>query len=60
MGDWMIKKFLTSKNFEKHASLTANLVMCERSEIPGRLQMLQEYLMDEIENRELSSYDQIK
>jgi hypothetical protein len=37
MGDWMIKKFLSSKNFEKHASLTANLVMCERQEIPSRL-----------------------
>jgi hypothetical protein len=40
MGNWMIQKFLSSKNFEKHASLTANLVMCERQEIANRLYML--------------------
>ena len=37
MGDWMIQKFLSSANFEKHAPLTANLVMCERAEVPARL-----------------------
>ena len=45
MGDWMIRKFLSSPNFERHAQLTGNLVMCEKSEVPNRLQMLQEHLM---------------
>lgn len=45
MGDWMIRKFLSSPNFEKHAQLTGNLVMCEKSEVPNRLQMLQDHLM---------------
>lgn len=49
MGDWMIRKFLKSQNFEKYASLTANLVMCERLEMPNRLKMLQDYLMNELE-----------
>ena len=37
MGDWLIRKFLESKNFEKHAPLTANLIMCDRAEAPNRL-----------------------
>lgn len=37
MGDWMICKFLSSPNFEKHAPLTGNLVMCDRAEVPTRL-----------------------
>ena len=45
MGDWMIKKFLSSTNFEKHAPLTANLIMCEKTEVPNRLKMLQDHLM---------------
>ena len=49
MGDWMIRRFLSSKNFEKHAPLTANLVMCDRGEAPNRLQMLQDYLMTALE-----------
>ena len=41
----MIRKFLSSPNFERHAQLTGNLVMCEKSEVASRLQMLQEHLM---------------
>jgi hypothetical protein len=51
MGDWMIQKFLSSPNFEKHAPLTANLVMCEKSEVPSRLQMLQDHLMESLEEK---------
>ena len=40
MGDWMVQKFMSSPNFEKHAALTANLIMCERTEIPHRLKVL--------------------
>jgi hypothetical protein len=51
MGDWMIQKFLSSPNFEKHAPLTANLIMCEKIEVPNRLQMLQEHLMGRLEEK---------
>jgi hypothetical protein len=51
MGDWMIQKFLSSSSFEKHAPLTANLIMCERVEVPNRLRMLQDHLMDQLEDR---------
>lgn len=51
MGDWMIQKFLSSPNFEKHAPLTANLIMCEKVEVPNRLQMLQEHLMGRFEEK---------
>jgi hypothetical protein len=54
MGDWMIRKFLSSKSFEKHAPLTANLVMCDRAEAPGRLQMLQDHLMTSLEEESAS------
>jgi hypothetical protein len=51
MGDWMIQKFLSSPNFEKHAPLTANLIMCEKIEVPNRLQMLQEHLMGRLKEK---------
>ena len=49
MGDWMIRKFLSSSNFEKHAPLTGNLVMCEKQEVPNRIQMLRDYLIGHFE-----------
>lgn len=49
MGDWMIKKLLSSPSFEKHAPLTGNVVMCDRQEVPNRLQTLQEHLMAHFE-----------
>jgi len=55
MGDWMISKFLSSPNFEKHAQLTGNLVMCEKAEVPSRLQMLQDHLMGCLEDRQGST-----
>ena len=51
----MICKFLSSPNFEKHAPLTANLVMCERAEVPNRLQMLQDHLMNCLEDAQGSA-----
>jgi len=51
MGDWMIQKFLSSPNVEKHAPLTANLIMCEKIEVPNRLQMLQGHLMGRLEEK---------
>jgi hypothetical protein len=50
----MIRKFLSSKSFEKHAPLTANLVMCDRAEAPSRLQMLQDHLMTSLEEESAS------
>ena len=55
MGDWMIRKFLSSPNFVKHAQLSGNLVMCEKAEVPNRLQMLQEHLMGCLEDRQGSA-----
>mmetsp|Transcript_19576 Transcript_19576/g.30126 ORF Transcript_19576/g.30126 Transcript_19576/m.30126 type:complete len:149 (+) Transcript_19576:9953-10399(+) len=55
MGDWMINKFLESPDFERHAALTANLVMCERSEVSSRLQMLQDHLMTFLKDKELKA-----
>jgi hypothetical protein len=55
MGDWMISKFLSSANFEKHAPLTGNLVMCEKQEVPNRLQMLQEHLMSHFDQAPCSA-----
>lgn len=49
MGDWMIRRFLISPNFEKQAPLTGNLIMCEKQEVPQRLQMLQDHLMSHFE-----------
>ena len=55
MGDWMINKFLSSRDFERHAALTANLVMCERTEVPNRLQMLQAHLMTFFQDKKKES-----
>ena len=55
MGDWLIRQFLASKNFEKHAPLTANLIMCDRTEAPNRLQMLQDHLMTTLEEEQVGT-----
>lgn len=59
MGDWMIRKFLSSANFEKHAPLTANLIMCEKAEVPDRLKMLQDHLMANLDQRKNSKEDMV-
>ena len=55
MGNWMITKFISSPNFEKHAPLTGNLVMCEKQEVPNRLQMLQDHLMEKFNKKACSA-----
>jgi len=40
MGDWIIKRFLTTDGFEKHAGLCGKIIACDKQMVPNRLQML--------------------
>ena len=48
---------MSSASFEKHAQLTGNLIMCEKSEVPSRLRMLQDHLMRRFRGHPFSADD---
>jgi hypothetical protein len=49
MGDWIINQFLKgSRNF-RHASLVGDIVVCNKAEMPRRLNLLKDFVMTEIQ-----------
>ena len=48
MGDWIINQFLKgSRNF-RHASLVGDIVVCNKVEMPRRLNLLKDFVMSEL------------
>jgi hypothetical protein len=49
MGDWIINQFLKgSRNF-RHASLVGDIVVCNKAEMPRRLNLLKDFVVTEIQ-----------
>jgi hypothetical protein len=40
MGDWIIRRFINTRGFEKHANLCGKIVVCDKVRIGSRLQMV--------------------
>ena len=40
MGDWIIKRFITTEGFEKHAGLCGRIIVCDKEMVSARLQLL--------------------
>jgi hypothetical protein len=52
MGDWIIQKFITTPGYEKHASLCGKIIICDKTKVVHRLQLLREKILE--------LFDQIK
>lgn len=37
MGDWIIKRFITTPGFEKHSSLCGKIILCDKEKVIDRL-----------------------
>lgn len=48
MGDWIINQFLHSGRIYRHAALVGEIVMCNKTELPRRLKILQTFVMSQI------------
>ena len=46
MGDWIIKRFLTTEGFEKHAFLCGKIIVCDKKMVPTRLQLLLQRIVE--------------
>ena len=40
MGDWIIKRFISTEGLEKHASLCGKIIICDREKVVDRLKLL--------------------
>lgn len=45
MGDWIIKRFITTPGFEKHAGLCGKIIICDKDKVVDRLQLLLEMIL---------------
>ena len=50
MGDWIIKRFISTKGFEKHAGLCGKIVVCDKQRVGDRLQMVQDCILETLFN----------
>lgn len=48
MGDWIINQFLKGSRNYRHASLVGDIVVCNKSEMPRRLNLLKDFVISEI------------
>eukprot|EP00347_Sterkiella_histriomuscorum_P017580 403348792 len=48
MGDWIINQFLKSPNLNKHASLIGQIIICNKTELPRRLRLLQDHVINQL------------
>lgn len=46
MGDWIIKRFITTEGFEKHANLCGKIIVCDKKMVAGRLQLLLQRIIE--------------
>lgn len=49
MGDWIINQFLKGIRNFRHASLVGDIVVCNKAEMPRRLNLLKDFVMTEIQ-----------
>jgi hypothetical protein len=48
MGDWIINQFLKGSRNYRHASLVGDIVVCNKNEMPRRLNLLKDFVISEI------------
>jgi hypothetical protein len=48
MGDWIIDQFLKGSRNHRHASLVGEIVICNRQEMPRRLNLLKDFVMTQL------------
>jgi len=48
MGDWIINQFLKGSRIYRHASLVGDIVVCNKMEMPRRLNLLKDFVMGEL------------
>jgi hypothetical protein len=46
MGDWIIKRFITTEGFEKHAGLCGKIIVCDKKMVSARLQLLLQRIIE--------------
>jgi len=46
MGDWIIKRFITTEGFEKHANLCGKIIVCDKKMVSVRLQLLLQRIIE--------------
>ena len=46
MGDWIIKRFITTEGFEKHAGLCGKIIVCDKKMVSTRLQLLLQRIIE--------------
>ena len=46
MGDWIIKRFISTPGFEKHASLCGKIIICDELKVVDRLQLLLQKILE--------------
>jgi len=54
MGDWIIKRLITTEGFEKHAGLCAKIILCDRLVVTTRLQLLLQRIVETLKKISLS------
>jgi len=58
MGDWIIKRFLTTEGFEKHAVLCGKIIVCDKKMVPTRLQLLLQRIVETFKKISLNKMSQ--
>jgi len=48
MGDWIINQFLKGSRNYRHAQLVGDIVVCNKPEMPRRLNLLKDFVMTEL------------
>lgn len=46
MGDWIIKRFISTPGYEKHASLCGKIIICDQLKVVDRLQLLLQKILE--------------